>query len=279
MGAIGRDPHTSTRKMARELHIGKSTVHRVLKQNRFHPYKATTVQELSDDDKGRRWNFTERLLTRIDAQPNFLKHVCFTDECVFHEDCCNFNRHNNHYWAQENPDWTRVTHRQQRWSVNVRMGIIGDHVIGPYFIEGNVNGDEYLNFIEEELDRLLDQVLDEEEREAMYFQQDGHPAHRTRAVVEALERKFPRRWIGLGGPWEWPPRSPDLTLCDCFLWGYMKEKVYEEPRPQNVDELKQRIIQVAATITPEMLSAVRENLMKRIMKCFEEEGGHFEQLL
>ncbi|KAJ4429330.1 hypothetical protein ANN_26334 [Periplaneta americana] len=35
------------------------------------------------------------------------------------------------------------------------------------------------------------------------------------------------RWIGRGGPVAWPAQSPDLTPLDFFLWGCMKEKVYQ----------------------------------------------------
>ena len=34
--------------------------------------------------------------------------------------------------------------------------------------------------------------------------------------------RFPGRWIGRGGPHNWPARSPD-TYC---VWGWMKELVY-----------------------------------------------------
>lgn len=56
----------------------------------------------------------------------------------------------------------------------------------------------------------------------MYFQQDGAPAHYKDFVRVALNNKFEQRWIGRGGPIAWPPRSPDLTPCDFFLWGYVK---------------------------------------------------------
>lgn len=277
LNAIRENPHASTRSLALELQTSHATVHKVLKRNRFHPFKATTVQELSEHDKQRRENATELFIEKCFVQIDFLRYICFTDECIFYEDGT-FNRHNNHFWAVDNPDWTRVTHRQRRWSVNVWAGVFGDHIIGPVFIDGNVNGQTYLQFIQEQLDQVFEDI-DEEELEAMYFQQDGHPAHRTNAVVDALNEKFPGRWIGLRGPIEWPPRSPDLTLCDCFLWGYLKEVVYAEPRPQNVEQLKEKIIAACATITPEMLSKAGENLMERIFKCNEQRGGHFEQLM
>ncbi|GBM79996.1 hypothetical protein AVEN_108648-1 [Araneus ventricosus] len=41
---------------------------------------------------------------------------------------------------------------------------------------------------------------------------------RCRGKVE----EFGEHIIGYGGFHEWPPRSPDLTPMDFFLWGYLK---------------------------------------------------------
>ena len=46
-----------------------------------------------------------------------------------------------------------------------------------------------------------------------------------------LDATFPNRWIGRGGPTLWPPRSPDITSLDFFLWGYVKDKVFSTPVP------------------------------------------------
>ena len=40
---------------------------------------------------------------------------------------------------------------------------------------------------------------------------------------------------------KWPPWSPDLFLCDFFLWRYMKGMIYVLSLPASIDELKQRI--------------------------------------
>lgn len=37
-----------------------------------------------------------------------------------------------------------------------------------------------------------------------------------------LDRQFPDHWIGRRGTVEWPPRSPDLTPLDLWLWGHLK---------------------------------------------------------
>ena len=46
------------------------------------------------------------------------------------------------------------------------------------------------------------------------------------------------QWIGRAAPIAWPPRSPDLTPMDFFLWGFGKDQVFIPPLPANVVELR-----------------------------------------
>ena len=112
----------------------------------------------------------------------------------------------------------------------------------------------------------------------MWYQHDGAPPHSARCTRHILNRKYPNKWIGRGGPRSWPARSPDLTPLDFFLWGTIKEYVYRTPI-NNVQELRDRIDEAFATITPEMLQRSRENLIRRAQLCIEMNGGHFEHLL
>ena len=48
------------------------------------------------------------------------------------------------------------------------------------------------------------------------------------------------RVVALGHNIEWPFRSPDLTPCDFFRWGYLKKKVFSTP--QDIDVVRQRNI-------------------------------------
>ena len=56
--------------------------------------------------------------------------------------------------------------------------------------------------------------------EDFYFQQDWAPPHYHCDVTSFLNERFPNGWIGRRGFVEYPPRSPDLTPLDFFLWGY-----------------------------------------------------------
>jgi len=84
------------------------------------------------------------------------------------------------------------------------------------------------------------------------FQQDGAPPHWGSHVRRFLDAKFSNSWTGRDGPTPWPPRSPDITPLDFFLWGYVKDKVFSTPGP-DIKNFKARITEVFVTITEHML--------------------------
>ncbi|GFX53591.1 uncharacterized protein TNCV_2327061 [Trichonephila clavipes] len=52
---------------------------------------------------------------------------------------------------------------------------------------------------------------------------DGAPAHFSAPVHNLLNMAYPGQCIGYGGPYLWPPPSPDLTLLECFPMGKSQE--------------------------------------------------------
>ena len=80
------------------------------------------------------------------------------------------------------------------------------------------------------------------------------------------------------GPIKWPPRSPDLTPMDFFLWGYIKFIVFRT-QPASLEILRQKIIEACQNIPREMFQKVREEFENRLYFCMEQNGCHFEQLL
>ena len=76
---------------------------------------------------------------------------------------------------------------------------------------------------------------------------------------------------------EWPPRSPDLTPCDFFLWGYLKGKVFTTP-PNDLNDLRNRIQQEVETLRnhPQTVRKAVQGMLSRSQLCLEREGGHVE---
>ena len=73
-------------------------------------------------------------------------------------------------------------------------------------------------------------------------------------------------------------RSPDITPCDFFLWGYVKDRIFIQPLPRDLADLKARIIAAVKNINALMLTRVWQELEYRIDVCYVACGAHIEHL-
>jgi hypothetical protein len=95
-------------------------------------------------------------------------------------------------------------------------------------------------------------------KQTMWFQQDGVTAHTARASMVAVREMFPGHAISQRGDLQ-PARSPDLSVCDYFLWGYLKAKVFIN-RPCTDHELKVAIEHEIVAIPPGHGKTLNEQL-------------------
>ena len=110
----------------------------------------------------------------------------------------------------------------------------------------------------------------------LLFMQEGAPPHWGLQVRHWLDDTLPERWMGRGSPnMPWPPRSPYLTPCDFFLWGFIKSKVYAT-KPANIPELKEKIRAAFGLITVEMRQKVALEYRERLNKIIENDGNHVD---
>ncbi|KAJ4440367.1 hypothetical protein ANN_08507 [Periplaneta americana] len=80
----------------------------------------------------------------------------------------------------------------------------------------------------------------------LFMFHDGALVHFTHRVRDYLNQQFPGKWIGRGGPVPWPPRSPDLTPPDFFVWEQMRN-LHATP-VESEDDLMARIFAAAGEI-------------------------------
>ncbi|KAK8400125.1 hypothetical protein O3P69_003074 [Scylla paramamosain] len=69
---------------------------------------------------------------------------------------------------------------------------------GPFFFNETVNGESYLNLLQEFVGPQITEMFGEDSD--IYFQQDGAPPHYHRDVRAYLDAVFPDTWIGRRGP-------------------------------------------------------------------------------
>lgn len=272
--SILQSPKRSARKHASALALSNRTVRRILHEDlHFHPYKMVITHELSQQDWQNRLQACETLIQNLPQDAC----VLFSDEAHFHISG-SVNKQNMRYWSSENP---RVIHKRPLHSdkVTVWCAISSEGIIGPYFFEENnhavtINSERYVNMIQQFLEPQLEQI----NLGLVWFQQDGATAHTARNSMAVLREMFPGRLISRYGDIPWPARSPDLTPCDFFLWGYLKSKVFQH-RPRTLEALKDAIRLEVGRISQQMLRKVMQNFRNRLQQCIGNEGHHLNDML
>ncbi|KAJ8953311.1 hypothetical protein NQ318_012105 [Aromia moschata] len=205
------------------------------------PFKYQVHHHLYEADHQRRLEFCNWFM--VQQRPNLSRFILFSDESRF-TNLGMFNKNNSRYWAREN--LFRQGAFQERFGVNVWMGVIGTRIVGPIFFENPLTADQYLQFLSNEIADFLEN-LPINEYFHIYYQQDGAPAHNARRVRDHLNQTFDDRWIGTYGPVRWRARSCDITPLDFFYWGRAElsigdaEEAVYRTQPTDLPDLRDRI--------------------------------------
>ena len=95
--------------------------------------------------------------------------------------------------------------------------------MGPFILRDTVNAERYLTMLREEIWPVISTWMNVED---LLFMQDVAPPHFAIVAREWLNGHIPGRWM-----------CGDLTPCDFFLWGWLKEQVYST-EPTTLEELE-----------------------------------------
>jgi len=80
-------------------------------------------------------------------------------------------------------------------------------------------------------------------------------------------------------PFKGPPRSPGMSVLDYFVWGAIKDEVYNLPLTTK-ENCMERVTNAFRGLSPNAIrAATHEQLILRCEKCHEAEGRNFEHLL
>ena len=144
--------------------------------------------------------------------------------------------------------WWWTSARSLSWANQIMVWLVWQGqaaiVLGPYFVQGNLNSRECLRIIHYNVIQR-DFRLHGIDKNTVWWQQDGASSHTSNATIRYLRGHFPGRVINKHGDWPWSPRFPDLTLCDFFLWIYLKHKIWNVPldqQPNNLRQLREAIV-------------------------------------
>ncbi|GFV92937.1 uncharacterized protein TNCV_1693301 [Trichonephila clavipes] len=274
----------SARAVARRTGIPYTTVWLALRRTlRCYPYKIHRHHELLPGDSVNRRAFAVWAFQKMAEDDDWLSNLLWTDEAHFTLRG-SVNTHNCRIWATENPRTVLETplHGEK---ITVWVGFTTSTIIGPFFFEemrdsgfvtATVTGERYADMLQ---NRIIPSLTDKHLLERAIFMQDGAPPHIARHVKNLLRRSFgDDRVLSRHFHHAWPPRSPDLSPCDYWLWGYLKSQVYRD-RPTSLGMLKDNIRLQCLTITPDMLYSAVHNIIPRLQLLLRNDGEHIENFL
>ncbi|GFV42592.1 DUF4817 domain-containing protein [Trichonephila clavipes] len=139
------------------------------------------------------------------------------------------------------------------------------------WITETVNAQRYLKLLRE---TVVPCLIQRGQISNVTFMQDGATSHTANPVKAFLILTFGEdRIVSRRCRYPWPPRSPDLTPADFWLWGYLKSRVYISG-PSSLSELKDAFRRELSSIHPDVLHSTVAGFVTRLECLLPCGGGH-----
>lgn len=120
------------RKSLMQQTVSKDTVARILKLNKFKPFRPQIIHTLKERDFDRRFDFCCLVQGKLEEDPFFTRHIIFSDEATFSSNGTVSSQHCR-WWSDNNPNFTIKSRDQYSFKTNVWCGIYKNSLIGPFF--------------------------------------------------------------------------------------------------------------------------------------------------
>ena len=145
-------------------------------------------------------------------------------------------------------------------------GIVLNHMVPDKTI---VKCDYYSGVLREQLRRAIQDKRPELYRSGFILHQDNAPVHASRFVKQTMsDLKIE--------PLQHPPYSPDLAICDFFLFPTVKDNLRGR-KLESREELGTAIMEALRTVTSDSLQHVFRTWVERWDKCIKAKGSYFEK--
>ena len=270
--AIWEDRHLSVRRMEELLHIPKSSIHRILKDNLGMKRVASTwvPHMLTAEQLKTRVDICEENLQRFHDNPDLLKRIITCDEMWVHHYDPQSKRESEAWKSLGSPRLKKV--RQQKSAGKVMLisffdyrGSIYQHYVPPLV---KVNKEYYCSILKTLRGHISHKRPDI--KDYWILHQDNARLHTARLTQEWLEKHgietLPH-----------PPYSPDLAPCDYWLFPTLKWGLRGR-QFQTDDEVKKEVQKFfQQTPQAEFEKTILEKWLERMQRCVDSDGRYFEK--
>lgn len=272
---IKSNPVRSMRKMAKEVNVGRSTVHRIVRKDLNMKSRARVkVPLLTEAHREARLERSRKLL-------NSLKHraagcaILFSDEKIFTVD--GYSNRRNDRWIGDDPAKTSEAARyasttKHPASVMV-FGLVSSDgkKMPPVFVPSGVriNTEVYIDILAQKVKPWIEANYPDG---TYVFQQDGAPCHTSRKTQEWLDTNLAAFWSKDMSP----PQSPDLTPLDYSVWATVEERACKKPH-SSVTALERSIKRSWTQMTDSYIQKTCRSFRQRLQTVIKLEGARFEK--
>ena len=263
------DPSQPMSKLAQKRNVSRSTISRAVKEDfGMKSYVRKVRNLLTTRSRALRAERCPKLLNHLKHKGGHVR--VFVDEKKFVVDEV-ANRQNTRVIASDPSEGPPVMQSKNPASVMIFAAVASDgKVIPPHFIEEGlrINTAEYLKILK---DVLMPWIRRNYDPFKVMLVQDSAPAHGAKKVQDFLKENLP-----LMVPKDiWPSSSPDLNVCDYWLFGVIEGESNATSHP-SVNSLKAAIRRAFRNLDPEDVKRSCSRFRSRISQIIDAKGSHIE---
>jgi len=260
---LDRKKMVTTRGLAKEYGISKSSAHRILtKDLKLYAYKMTIEPKLTEEQKNKRKKIVNWIGNNFRKEDTM--RILFSDEKMFDLDGI-YNSQNQRIWAasRDEADEQGGIKMRQKFpqKVMVWLGVCSQGVTPLVILDqGTV---DHVKYIEKVLPIAL-KYGNDTFGDHWIFQQDGAKPHVHHLTQKWCLDQFPS-FIDKN---HWPPNSPDLNPLDYCIWDEFGKHVNWErvtSKPTLIDELKRAVKKIRQDVVLQSCSSWTVRL-QRVLK-------------
>ncbi len=266
---IKANPTSSTRNLAKELGVGKTTIKRAVNDLGLKSYVRRHRQLLTEKNK-------EDRVTKCKKIINWLKHhpstvLIFSDKKMWTVDQSR-NRQNDRYLASS-PDQVPPINRTKHPQGAMMLGVVASNgkAMPPYWFPAGlrVGAKEYLEVLQTVVKPWVDENFPGEN---VCWQQDSAPGHKAKVVQKWCLENFQHFWDMSF----WPPQSPDANPLDYGIWGTLDTRACATPH-HSVANLKASVELEWDNMGEDFIRKTCKVFRARLEKIVAVGGGHIEK--
>ena len=255
---IKEDPSLTYLELAQKVSgikkVSRSSVARYL-SSQGTKYTPRNEQILNTLHREKRVKYSKKYFNKS------LKKIIYSDEC--HID---LNRNKKKYFHFKGEPKIGRTVFNPNVKVHIWGAISYYGKISITFVNGMLTGESYQKLLK---DNLFDQADRVHGKGNWSFQQDNHPAHKTKKVMEFFEKNN----VNLI---QHPARSPDLNPIES-VWFSLKNKV-SAIGPKNLQELKEAVMTSWEALDDDLIKRTVLHLHKVFEKVIDRKGGYADDV-